>query len=92
MAAASVPFNTPATASWPPIQYPGNRKLAANVLQKQVDAITLRDMHSKTELEQLGVNRPRVQLSADPTVILPAAPPETLDAIMENMELDPKGA
>ncbi len=75
-----------------PIQYPSNRKLCAKVLQKRVDAITLRDTHSKTELESMGVTRPEIILSADPTVILPAADPHTVDGILESNHLDPAGS
>ena len=58
-----------------PIHSESNRRRAAKVLQKRVDAITLRDTHSREELKRMGVDRPDIILSADPTVILPAAPP-----------------
>ena len=74
-----------------PIQYPSNRRLASRVLQKRVDAITLRDTHSKTELEQMGVTAPRIVLSADPTVTLPAAESAVVDGILESAGLDPAG-
>lgn len=74
-----------------PIHSPANRKRASKVLQRSVDAITLRDTHSKSELEDMGVTRPRVVLSADPTVILPAAPPQVVDGILESEGLDPNG-
>ena len=51
-----------------PIHSPANRRRAAKVLQKSVDAITLRDTHSKEELEDMGVTNPEIILSADPTV------------------------
>lgn len=74
-----------------PIQYPRNRKLCAKVLQKRVDAITLRDTHSQEKLRDMGVTRPTVILSADPTVILSACPREVSDGLMESCGLDPKG-
>jgi len=74
-----------------PIQAPSNRRLAARVLQSRVDAITLRDTHSKAELEDMGVTRPEIILSADPTVILPAASGAVVDGVMENLGLDPQG-
>ena len=74
-----------------PIQYPSNRRLCARILQKRVDVITLRDTHSKTELENMGVTNPRVILAADPTVILPAADPATVDGLLESAKLDPEG-
>ncbi len=74
-----------------PIRYPSNRRLTARVLQGSVDAITLRDTHSQTELADMGVTHPEVFLSADPTVILPAAGREIVDGLMESHGLDPKG-
>ena len=38
-----------------PITSPANRRRASRVLQKSVDAITLRDTHSKDELDDMGV-------------------------------------
>ena len=74
-----------------PIHHPSNRKRASRVLQKSVDAITLRDTHSLSELEDMGVTRPEIVLSADPTVILPAAEPEVIDGMLESQGLDPHG-
>ena len=74
-----------------PIHYPSNRRLCARILERNVDAITLRDTHSLTELEDMGVSRPEIVLSADPTVILPAAAPEVIDGMLENQGLDPHG-
>ena len=75
-----------------PIQYPSNRRLCYRVLQKNVDAITLRDVNSQEELADMGITRPKIILSADPTVILPAAPKEVTDALLESNGLDPEGA
>ncbi len=72
-----------------PIRHPGNRKLAHRVLQDSVDAITLRDILSKQELEDMGVTRPSIVLAADPTVILPAAQPQVIDGLFEREGLDP---
>ena len=74
-----------------PIHSPANRRRAAKVLQKSVDAITLRDTHSREELEDMGVTNPKIILSADPTVILPAAPEQVVDGILESQGIDPKG-
>ena len=74
-----------------PIHHPANRRRAAKVLQKRVDAITLRDTHSAEELADMGVTRPEIILSADPTVILPAAPPQVIDGVLEGQGLDPQG-
>ncbi len=74
-----------------PIRNKANRRRAAKILQKRVDAITLRDTHSQRELEQMGVTAPEIILSADPTVILPAAPPQVIDGVLESEGLDPQG-
>ena len=74
-----------------PIRSSFNRKLCAKVLQRRVDTITLRDTHSKTELEAMGVTHPEIVLSADPTVILPAAESATVDGLLESAGLDPAG-
>ena len=74
-----------------PIHSPANRRRASRVLQRSVDAITLRDTHSAEELEDMGVTRPQVILSADPTVILPAAPAQVVDGILESQGIDPHG-
>ena len=74
-----------------PIHSPANRQRASRVLQKSVDAITLRDTHSKDELEDMKVTAPEIILSADPTVILPPAPEQAIDGILESQGIDPKG-
>ena len=74
-----------------PIHSPANRRRAAKVLQKSVDAITLRDTHSREELEDMGVTNPKIILSADPTVILPAAPEQVVDGLLESQGIDPRG-
>ena len=67
-----------------PINNPGNRRRTARVINRYVDAITLRDPDSMGELEDLGIDQPKISLSADTTVILPAAPEEVVDGIMNN--------
>ena len=74
-----------------PVLHQSNRKLTARILQSCVDAITLRDAHSRSELDDMGVTNPEIVLSADPTVILPPAPPEVIDGLMESHGLDPNG-
>ena len=74
-----------------PIHSQANRRRAARVLQKYVDAITLRDTHSKDELDDMGVTTPHILLSADPTVTLPPAPDTVIDGVLESQGIDPKG-
>ncbi len=74
-----------------PVRYPSNRRLVRRVLQSSVDAITLRDIHSKAELDDMGITAPKVVLAADPTVTLPPAPPSVIDGLLESAGLDPHG-
>ena len=74
-----------------PIRSPANRRRASHILQNSVDAITLRDTHSKDELDDMGVSAPSIVLSADPTVILPPASEQAVDGILESQGIDPKG-
>lgn len=70
-----------------PIYAQKNRNLASRVIQKNVDAITLRDPHSLEELESMGVTVPRLLLSADPTVTLPPASEEQVDALFQSHDI-----
>lgn len=72
-----------------PINYPYNRKRAQRTINHSVDVITLRDRSSLDELTGMQVDRPEIIVAADPTVILPAAPPEAADGLLENAGLSP---
>lgn len=67
-----------------PIHNPRNRQRTARVMNRYVDAITLRDPDSQKELAALGVTRPRIALSADTTVSLPPAPADVVDGILDS--------
>ncbi len=58
-----------------------NIETTKNVLN-EVDLITLRDENSQKELEQIGVNRPKIHLTADPAFLI--NPNEAGDDIFEN--------
>ena len=53
-----------------PITKESNKRIAARVLNSTPDAITLRDSSSKELLDSMGVDKPEIALSADPTVNL----------------------
>ncbi len=72
-----------------PIGYPSNRKRVRRTLNRSVDVITLRDRSSLDELAAMGVDRPHILVTADPTVILPAAAPETAESLLEAAGLRP---
>ncbi len=72
-----------------PVHYPDNRRRASKTINRSVDVITLRDQSSMDELRDMGIDRPQVVLAADPTVILPAAPPSVADGLLESAGLHP---
>ena len=74
-----------------PINRAGNRKMAAKTIDRSVDRITLRDDNSRHELTDMGVTRPDIRVSADPTIILDAAPAEVVSLAMEQSGIDPNG-
>ena len=74
-----------------PINRAGNRKMAAKTIDTSVDRITLRDENSKQELERMGVTRPDIRVSADPTIILDPAPHEVVNLALEQSGIDPEG-
>ena len=74
-----------------PIKSDGNRARAAKVINKYVDAITLRDPNSQKELESMGITKPKISLAADTTVILPPAAPDVLDGILESCGVPHQG-
>jgi len=63
-----------------PINKPVNRRIAARILNRNVEIITLRDSVSLQVLASMGVDRPELLHSADPTVNLPKAAPERVAA------------
>ncbi len=73
-----------------PVNSPDGRKRAARVIDRCVDAITLRDRDSLDTLRDLEVTRPEIVLAADPALTLPASPPETAAAILTAAGLDPE--
>ncbi|NLW17750.1 MAG: polysaccharide pyruvyl transferase CsaB [Firmicutes bacterium] len=56
-----------------PIKEPRNKKLARYVLER-VDYITVRDEPSLQLLQDLGVRKPPIKLTADPVLLLELAP------------------
>jgi polysaccharide pyruvyl transferase CsaB len=74
-----------------PITKKRNRKLTYRVLNKCVEAITLRENGSMEELRQLGVTKPTVVLTADPALTLTPAEPEQVESLMLRHGLAPDG-
>ena len=74
-----------------PINRPGNRRMAARTIDASVDRITLRDDNSRALLAEMGVTRPDICVSADPTIILTPAPREIVNIALEQSGIDPNG-
>lgn len=74
-----------------PVQWEYDRNLVGRVLNRYVDVITLREKHSVEELRRLGVKKPEIVLSSDPTLSLPKADDERIDAELRRQGIDPAG-
>ncbi len=74
-----------------PVTRKMNRRIAGYVLNKYIDAITLRDEISVGELASMGVTRPAIHLSADPALNLTAAPEDIVLQAMKQFKIDPNG-
>lgn len=68
-----------------------NRRLAGAVMDRYVDAITLREENSLRELRSFGVTRPEAIVASDPALSIPPAPPEEIDEAMKKAGLEPGG-
>ena len=73
-----------------PVSRPLNRKLAARIMNRNVDAISLREPESGEELKRLGVSNPDIILSADPALILDPSPPSEVQSAMLSSGLSPQ--
>lgn len=63
-----------------PIHRARNRAIAARILNRNVEVITLRDSVSIGVLQRMGVDRPEIRLSADPTVNIERPAAARIDA------------
>jgi len=72
-----------------PVRRARNRKLAAKVIEKNVDCITLRDPDSFEELKSMGVTKPRMSLAADPTLGIAPAGDERIANILAAEGINP---
>ncbi|WP_325214212.1 polysaccharide pyruvyl transferase CsaB [Oscillibacter sp.] len=68
-----------------------HRKLAAKVLNRNVDVITLREPDSLEELKSIGVDRPEIKLTADPALTLSPAAEEKTDSVLLRAGIPPRG-
>ena len=71
-----------------PVDRPRNRRLAGRVIDRYVDAITLRDSESLDTLRALGVTKPEISVAAEPALSLESAPEHEIDALFEKCGLE----
>ncbi len=74
-----------------PVTGDADRRLAARVINKNVDVITLREDGSAAELAELGVTKPEILLAADPSLFLGSASDDRVDSIMLASGLETRG-
>ena len=65
-----------------PVTRENHRALAAKVLNRSVDVITLREPDSLEELKSMGVTKPEILLTADPALTLNRAEEDKTDSVM----------
>lgn len=71
-----------------PVKKRANRRLAGSVIEKNVDAITLREENSLAELRDMGVHTPSIAVASDPALFLPPAGEPELDALWQRLGLE----
>ena len=74
-----------------PVTRASHRKLAAEVLNNNVDVITLREPDSREELRLMGVNKPEILLTADPALTLRQAVEDETDSVLLRSGIPPHG-
>jgi len=75
-----------------PVGRPANRRSAARIINRYVDAITLREPSSLEELKKMGVTKPDIRLSADPALILPPAADTAVDSALASAGVPLEGS
>lgn len=74
-----------------PITDSRDEKRISNYLNKYVDEITLRESHSKQELERLHVIEPRIEITADPALSLTPSPDDAIEDKLLSCGINPNG-
>jgi len=68
-----------------------NRRLTAAVVNRSVDAVTLREADSMAQLRAFGITVPDVSVASDPALSLDPAGAEQVDGLMRRLGMDPAG-
>ncbi|MBR4425206.1 MAG: polysaccharide pyruvyl transferase CsaB [Oscillospiraceae bacterium] len=72
-----------------PVLRAGNRRRAGRVINRCVDAVTLRESGSLETLRALGVTKPDIALAAEPALGLAPAPDAELDRLFQRLGIPP---
>ena len=75
-----------------PVNGARNRRMAARVINRCVDAITLREDMSLEELRAMGVTKPDIRVTADPAMLLQPGEDGAVESFLQSKGLDPDGA
>ena len=75
-----------------PVNRPGNRRLTRRVIDRSVDANTLRGSRSRETLTEFGVTKPEILVTSDPALFLKSAPEAEIDRAMAQLGLEPRGS
>ena len=74
-----------------PVNRAANRALSRRVIDRCVDAITLRGSRSREVLTEFGVTCPDILVASDPALFLKSAPEAEIDRAMAQLGLEPRG-
>ena len=74
-----------------PVTRENHRRLAARVLNRYVDVITLREPDSREELRAMGVTKLEILLTADPALTLRKAEDDQIDSVLLRAGIPPQG-
>lgn len=74
-----------------PVNGEASRKRAARVIDRNVDAITLREDLSAEELRAMGVTKPKIYVTADPALLLEPGLEGAVDGFLLGNNMDPAG-
>ena len=74
-----------------PVNKAGHRRMSARIINRYVDAITLREEHSLRELQSFGVDKPDIQVASDPALFIAPAPEREIDSLLERYGLEKGG-
>lgn len=74
-----------------PINGDKNVRQVVRVLNRHVDTITLRENQSRAELAAYGVDRPKIEVTSDPAIVLRPCQEDLTIQFMKRHSLDPNG-